>query len=242
MKKRIIIVGATSGIGLATARLFLAEGWTVGIAGRREDVLSALKAEMGNNLHVRRIDVCDENASAELLTLISECGGADAVLVASGFGKQNYSLDMATEIKTMQTNAVGFTRMVDTAYHYFESVGGGHIAAISSIAGTKGLGAAPSYSSTKRMQSTYLQALTQLSRMNGAGVSFTDIQPGFVDTDFIKGSGMPLMMPPERVASSIVKAIKSKRRRVVVDWKYAILVFMWKLIPDFVWERISVKK
>lgn len=240
--KRIVIVGATSGIGLATARIFIQEGWTVGIAGRREDFLTSIKDELGDRLHVRRIDVCEDSASADLLALISECGGADVVLVASGFGKQNYSLDSATEIRTMQTNAVGFTRMVDSAYHYFESIGGGHIAAISSIAGTKGLGAAPSYSATKRMQSTYLQALTQLSRMNKAGVTFTDIRPGFVDTDFIKGSGMPMMMSPEKVAQSIVKAIKAKRRKVVIDWKYSILVFFWKLIPDFIWERISIKK
>lgn len=240
--KRIVIVGATSGIGLATARLFLLEGWTVGIAGRREDLLTSIKDELGDRLHVKRIDVCDDRASEDLLTLISECGGADVVLVASGFGKQNYSLDTATEIKTMQTNAVGFTRMIDTAFHYFESSGGGHIAAISSIAGTKGLGAAPSYSATKRMQSTYLQALTQLSRMNKAGVTFTDIRPGFVDTDFIKGSGMPMMMSPEKVADSIARAIETRRRKVVVDWKYSILVFFWKLIPDFIWERISIKK
>ena len=242
MAGRIVIVGATSGIGLATARLFHAEGWTVGMAGRREELLAAAKAEMGEGIHTRRIDVCDEDSSDELLNLISECDGADVVLIASGFGKQNYSLDMATELKTMQTNAVGFTRMVDTAYHYFSSAGGGHVAAISSIAGTKGLGAAPSYSATKRMQSSYLQALAQLSRMNGAGVSFTDIRPGFVDTDFIKGSGMPMMMSPEKVARSIVRAIKAKRRKVVVDWKYSILVFLWKLIPDFIWEHISIRK
>lgn len=242
MMNRIVIVGATSGIGLATARLFLVEGWTVGIAGRREACLSQLKDELGDSLHTRRIDVCDDNASEDLLSLISECGGADIVLIASGFGKQNYALDTVTEIKTMQTNAVGFTRMVDAAYHYFETVGGGHIAVISSIAGTKGLGAAPSYSSTKRMQSTYLQALAQLSRMNHSGITFTDIRPGFVDTDFIKGSGMPLMMTPEKVATSIVRALKARRRKVVVDWKYAILVFVWKLIPDCIWERIPIKK
>ena len=79
----------------------------------------------------------------------------DVFLLSSGIGKQNLSLYPDIELQTAATNVSGFIRMVNAAYHYFEQQGKGHIAVISSIAGTKGLGSAPAYSATKRFQNTY---------------------------------------------------------------------------------------
>lgn len=77
----------------------------------------------------------------------------------------NAALDATKEMGTLLTNGVGFTRMVGEAYRYFAECGGGHIAVISSIAGTKGLGAAPAYSGTKAFQNVYVQALEQQAHM-----------------------------------------------------------------------------
>ncbi|MEE0976492.1 MAG: SDR family NAD(P)-dependent oxidoreductase, partial [Bacteroidales bacterium] len=118
----------------------------------------------------------------------------------------------------------------------------GHIAVISSIAGTKGLGVAPAYSATKAMQNTYIQSLSQLARIKKADISFTDIRPGFVATDLLNSNKhYPLLMKKEKVAKAIVKALKSKKRVLVIDWKFRIVVFFWRLIPSCIWERISVK-
>ena len=89
----------------------------------------------------------------------------DLFLLSSGVGFQNRSLEPEIELNTARTNVEGFIRMVTTAFHHFKKTGGGHIAVISSIAGTKGLGVAPAYSATKRFQNTYIDALAQLSRM-----------------------------------------------------------------------------
>jgi len=70
---------------------------------------------------------------------------------------------------------------------------------------------------------------------------FTDIRPGFVRTPLLKGDPYPLLMDPVSVAVKIKKAVDRKKRRVVIDWKYAILVFFWKLIPAWLWERLPVK-
>ena len=86
----------------------------------------------------------------------------DVFLLSSGIGKQNLSLQPDIELQTAATNVSGFIRMVNAAYHYFEQHGKGHIAVISSIAGTKGLGSAPAYSATKRFQNTYIDALDQI--------------------------------------------------------------------------------
>ena len=118
----------------------------------------------------------------------------------------------------METNAVGFTRMIGCAYRHFANKGGGHIACISSIAGTKGLGPAPAYSATKAMQNTYLQALEQLAACKHHNIHFTDIRPGFVDTPLLAGtSHLPILMTTEKVARSIIKAINSRRHICVID-------------------------
>lgn len=241
--KRIVIVGATSGMGLEVARLALRAGWRVGAAGRRTDRLEALRAEAPEQVEIRQMDVTDPAAPEQLATLIERLGGMDIYLHSSGIGFRNEALDPAIELATARTNAEGFIRMVTAAYTYFRSHGGGQIAVISSIAGTKGLGAAPAYSATKRLQNTYIDALAQLARMQRARIRFTDIRPGFVDTPLLASDGgYPMLMPADKVARRIFRAIVRGRRRVVIDGRFAVLVFLWKLIPTWLWERLVIRK
>lgn len=241
--KRIVIVGATSGMGLEVARLALRAGWRVGAAGRRTDRLEALRAEAPEQVEIRQMDVTDPAAPEQLATLIERLGGMDIYLHSSGIGFRNEALDPAIELATARTNAEGFIRMVTAAYTYFRSHGGGQIAVISSIAGTKGLGAAPAYSATKRLQNTYIDALAQLARMQRARIRFTDIRPGFVDTPLLAADGgYPMLMPADKVARRIFRAIVRGRRRMVIDGRFAVLVFLWKLIPAWLWERLVIRK
>ena len=238
---RIIIIGATSGIGREVAKLYIAQGWQVGVAGRRAEELETLRKEAPEQVSIQVLDVTLEDAPCRLQSLIDKVGGMDLFLLSSGIGKQNPTLTPDIELKTAATNVEGFIRLTTAAYHYFEKQGYGHIAAISSIAGVKGLGIAPAYSATKRFQNTYLDALDQLSRMNGLNIRFTDIRPGFVATPLLKDDNYPLLMKAPQVAACIVKAISKKKRIVVIDWRYRILVFFWKLIPHWIWVRLKVK-
>lgn len=241
MSKKVIIIGATSGIGREVAKLYIARGWQVGVAGRRAEELESLRKEAPEQVSTQVLDVTLEDAPCRLQSLIDKVGGMDIFLLSSGIGKQNPTLTPDIELKTAATNVEGFIRLTTAAYHYFEKQGYGHIAAISSIAGVKGLGIAPAYSATKRFQNTYLDALDQLSRMNGLNIRFTDIRPGFVATPLLKDDNYPLLMKAPQVAVCIVKAISKKKRIVVIDWRYRILVFFWKLIPHWIWVRLKVK-
>lgn len=240
MEKRIVIIGATSGIGYEVAKIYCRLGWRVGVAGRRIERLEAFKEQAPEQIEIQQIDVTETEAVEKLHRLIDKLGGMDIFLLSTGIGSQNRTLNSDIELSTVNTNALGFTRMVTAAYNYFKEEGGGHLSVISSIAGTKGLGAAPAYSATKRFQNTYIDALAQLARMEKQPVRFTDIRPGFVKTDLLKNDKYPLLMDPEQVAQKIVKALSRKKRRVIIDWRYAILVFFWKLIPSYIWERLSI--
>lgn len=231
-----IVIGASSGIGREVAKLLIAEGWTVGVAARRVELLQTLGAAA-----VEPIDVTTETATGHLRSLINKIGGMDLFFYASGIGKQNRELKEDIELATVQTNGLGFTRMIGEAYRYFAEQGQGHIAAITSIAGTKGLGPAPSYSATKAMQNVYLQALEQQAHARGLKILFTDIRPGFVDTALLSGDfKYPMMLRPDRVAKDIVSAIKGRKHIRVVDWKYRLLTALWRRIPRWVWRRLRL--
>lgn len=239
--KRVIIIGASSGMGQEVARLFLARGYRLGVAARREERLLTLKSEAPDRVVTSVIDVTADDAPARLRSLIDELGGMDLFFYASGIGKQNRTLTPDIELNTVNTNGMGFTRMIGEAYRYFAERGEGHIAAITSIAGTKGLGPAPSYSATKAMQNVYLQALEQQSNARKLKIHFTDIRPGFVDTDLLKGDfHYPLMLKPDKVARLIVRAIDSKRHIAVIDWKYAIITALWRRLPRCLWRHLKL--
>ena len=248
MAKKAIVMGATSGIGMEVAKQLAAKGWQVGIAGRRIERLQALISDskatpQGGITCYQQIDVTSAEAPSQLLELIDKLGGMDLYFHSSGIGWQNNSLDIEKELKTVETNGLGFTRMIDTAFNWFahhHSSQNARIACITSIAGTKGLGAAPAYSATKRFQNHYLECLTQQARMRHLPISITDIRPGFVKTDLIAGSTYPLQLQPEDVAKHIVRAIEKGKEVKVIDWRYAILVFFWRLIPRRLWTRLRI--
>ena len=267
MAKKAIVMGATSGIGMEVAKLLAAKGWQVGIAGRRIERLQALIAEGKTTLQGRtplqkgissdgevtsqggitcyqQIDVTSPNAPTQFLELIEKLGGMDLYFHSSGIGWQNNTLDIEKELKTVETNGSGFTRMVDTAFNWFathhQNNSTPRIACITSIAGTKGLGAAPAYSATKRFQNHYLECLSQQARMRHLPIAITDIRPGFVKTDLIAGSSYPLQLKPEDVAKHIVSAIENGKEVKVIDWRYDILVFLWRLIPRWLWMRLRI--
>ena len=242
MNKKVIIIGATSGIGREVALVYIAQGWTVGAAGRREAELESLRAMAPEQVFTQVLDVTKDDATEHLQTLINKVGGMDLFLLSSGIGKQNYTLDTEIELATAATNVEGFIRMTNAAYHYFEKQGHGHLAVISSIAGTKGLGAAAAYSATKGFQHMYMDALDQLSRMQKLNISFTDIRPGFVATPLLKSSkSYPMLMEAPIVALDIVDALERKKRVAIIDWRFRLLVGFWRLIPKWIWLRLPVR-
>ena len=242
MNKKVIIIGATSGIGREVALVYMAQGWKVGIAGRRAAELETVRAMAPDQVFTQVIDVTKSDAPEHLQALIDKVGGMDLFLLSAGIGRQNYTLDTEIELATAATNVEGFIRMTNAAYHYFEKQGHGHLAVISSIAGTKGLGAAAAYSATKGFQHMYMDALDQLSRMQKLNISFTDIRPGFVATPLLKYQDKyPMLMQAPIVSLDIVDAIKRKKRVAIIDWRYRLLVGFWRLIPKWIWLRLPVR-
>lgn len=246
-KQRIVIIGASSGLGKEITSQFAQMGWTIGIAARRIDALKELQQQFPESIvATEQIDVTSVDAGEKLLSLIKNVGGIDTLLLASGIGSQNPSLEIDIELNTVKTNTLGFSHIVDTAFNYFRNRSNdetpGQIAVISSIAGTMGLGIAPSYSATKRYQRHYIDALEQLAHFEKVNVKFTDIRPGFVDTPLLNNCRkFPMLMSIEYATPRIVKAILRRKRVSIIDWRWRIVVAFWHLFPRCIWRRFPAK-
>ena len=234
-------MGASSGIGMALCRVLMERGWNVGVAARRGDKLEDIKATAPQAVHTMVADVTTDGAKECIAFFDKKLGSIDLYVHVAGVGWQNMELDEEKEMRTVETNAMGFVRMVTAAYNHFAHRGVGHIAVVSSIAGTKGLGAAPAYSATKAMQNVYIQALEQQAAMRGLDIRFTDIRPGFVATPLLgDGKGYPMLMDADDVARRIADAIERRRHVCVIDGRYRLLVALWRMLPAWLWRRLKV--
>lgn len=238
----VAVVGATSGMGLWLARHYAAQGHRVGITGRRADILEQLCAE-SPMYTAACFDVAAPDAAEKLCALLDTLGNVTLVINAAGCGWLNYSLDAEKERRTALTNTVGFTATADTAFNWFKNKGiHGQIAAITSVAGTKGLGPSAAYSASKRYQSEYLTALAQLSNIQHLGITVTDIRPGFVATAFLDSDHRyPGLMTLDHVAPLIARAIARRRHIAVVDLRWRLLVAVWRRLPLWLWRRLPLR-
>jgi short-subunit dehydrogenase len=237
--KKAVIIGATSGIGFELAKLMLMDNYTLGLAGRRIERFDELKEKYPGRIFISKIDVnrVDE-AVKSAGELIREMEGVDLFFISSGTGDINYELDLEKELGTVETNVSGFTAMANVAARYFDDKGSGHIAAISSIAAVRGGSASPAYNASKAYQTSYLQGLRQRGVKRKIDLVVTDIMPGFVKTEMMKGDGFFWVVSAEKAALQIYRALKKKKSHVYITKRWRLIAWLLRLLPDFLYNKI----
>jgi short-subunit dehydrogenase len=231
------------------ASLLVEKGWRVAVTARRTDALDELRVMYGaDRVMTMAMDVTKAEATTTLDNILGEFGAPDLFFYASGIGGQNRELDIEKELDIIRTNCEGMVRVVDHFVNYvrsskeYDKRHRAHIAVITSVAGTRGIGTAAAYSASKAMQSEYITALSQLCSMENIPARFTDVRPRFVKTPILNpDKHYPMLISVDRAAQHILRGLKHKRRVLIFDWRFKLLVFFWHLIPRFVWERLSIK-
>ena len=237
--KRAIIIGATSGIGKALAEILLRENYVVGLTGRREELLQSIREGNQERVFVKRMDVQDlSNIESACNELVHQIGGMDLLVISAGIGEKNEGLDFEVENSVIKTNIHGFTCVADWGMNYFKKQGDGHLVNISSIAGIRGNGIAPSYNATKAYQINYLEGLRLNVKNIGSRISVTDVRPGFVDTAMAKGDGLFWVSPVKKAAEQIFSAIKQKKKVVYISKRWRLIGYLLKAIPFSILKRI----
>jgi len=237
--KKAIIIGASSGIGKGLAKILAANNYVVGISGRRIELLEELKSQNPNSYFTKAIDITDTKTIVEnLCTLAEEIGGLDLLIISSGTGDLNESLDFEIEKRTIDTNVTGFTSVADWAFKYFENQKSGHLVAISSVAGLRGSRIAPSYNASKSYQIKYLEGLRQKAKKLNQNIFVTDVRPGSVDTDMAKGEGKFWVAKVDKAAQQIFAAIQKKKRIVYVTKRWQLVAVILKIMPAIIYDRM----
>ncbi len=244
-QRKIAIIGASSGLGERIALDFAASGWLVAVAARRSDRLRKIAERYPENIVWSELDVTADDCVERFHRLIDLRGGVDTVLFCAGVGYQDPDVEDEILVNTLRVNCVGFARVLTAAYKYFRAVASpsspGHIAAITSIAGTKGIGISAAYSASKRFGSTYIDALEQLAFTQKVNVMFTDIRPGFIRTALLSDARRyPLEMTVDYAVPRIERALRHRSRVAVIDWRWRIIVGLWHLIPRRLWRRLRL--
>ncbi len=237
--KRIIIVGATSGIGRKMAELYAAAGNIVGITGRRKELLDEIENMFPGNIKTECFDVTGNENIQRLTSLIQKIGGLDILVYSSGIGELSKGLDWEIDKLTVETNVKGFIEIANWSFNYFLNQGTGRMAVISSIAANRGNSWAPAYSASKAFQSNYFEALAIKANKMKKDIGITCIEPGFVDTKMAKGNKRFWVVPLEKAARQIIAGIEKKKQKVYVSKRWWLVARLMRLIPFWLYKKIG---
>jgi short-subunit dehydrogenase len=238
-QKKIIIVGATSGIGKEIAILYAAQNHLIGVTGRRRELLKALINQFPQNIKVSCFDVTDTENRKHIYNLIDQLGGLDLLIYNAGYGNPSAELIWETEDVTTRTNVNGFVDIVTVCFLYFIQQGYGQIALTSSIAALRGNSWTPAYSASKAYMSNYAEGLNLKAAKLKKDIVITDIKPGFIGTKMAKGRGQFWVAPPMKAARQIVRAIERKKRVVYITRRWWLIAQIFKFLPYWIYKKLT---
>lgn len=231
--KKVLIIGASSGIGRELALQYASLGHQVVAIARRLDKLKEIASE---NISYDFIDINKvEDAILKIKHLIID---TDISIICAGIGDLNDSLDFNIEYETIKTNIIGFTAIVDTIFNYYKSIKKGHIVALSSIASIRGSDIAPAYNASKAYVTNYMEGLKKKSVKENLNINITIILPGLVDTQMAKGKGLFWVEPVNVIAKEIISAIEKKKTKTIVSKRWNIIALFLKLLPSKIYYKL----
>jgi len=245
--KRILIIGATSAIAEATARIFAARSYALFLVARDQARLAQIAADLtvrGATLVGSAVlDVVDFDQHVEVIDLAErKLGGFDTVLIAHGTlpDQQRCQQSVTAMRHEFDVNATSTLSLLTLLAQRLEERKQGTLAVISSVAGDRGRASNYVYGSAKAAVSTFLSGLRQ--RLHRSGVNVITIKPGFVDTpmtrEFKKGA---LWASPQRIADGIAAAIDRRRGEVYLPWFWRSIMTVIRHIPTAIFLRISLQ-
>ncbi|HVO52039.1 MAG TPA: SDR family NAD(P)-dependent oxidoreductase [Thermoanaerobaculia bacterium] len=244
--KRVILVGATDGLGRALAAEYASRGCWVTILGRSQEKLGALVAELSARhpaATVRGV-VCDLADAARIEPAFREAleasGHCDLFLYNAGVMPKSDGvvLDPESDAVTMNVNAVAAVRMLGHAANYFRVARRGHLAAISSIAGDRGRKGNPAYNASKAALTTFLEGLR--NRLFPFGVTVSTVKPGFVGTRMLEGrTGLFWVVPPGVAARTIADRLERRHEVFYVFRRWGLFGLALHHVPRFVFKRVG---
>jgi short-subunit dehydrogenase len=227
---RVVITGASSGIGAALARHYASLGCTLGLMSRRP-------VDGGY-----AVDVTDEAAmKAAAQDFMRRHGVPDLVIANAGIssGVDAPSPDMAKLRRVLEVNVAGLAITLGAFAPAMREAGRGTLCGIASVAGIRGLAGNGAYCASKSAAITWMESLRV--ELYGSGVSVVCICPGYIDTPMtqVNRFRMPFLLSADEGARRIARAIAAKRRLAVIPWQMAFIAMGLRAMPDWLYDRLA---
>ena len=242
--KRIILTGASSGIGRALAVEYGRRGSSLVLVARREQQLRAVAeaVEMAGGRAVFMVDDVTSPGSAErTLAMADESfGGVDIIIMNAGLGSPAFatSFDAEETERVMEVNYYSIVRMISAALPRLLAAGTGQLVAISSLAAYRGMPGSGAYNASKAAVTVLMESLR--TELRGTGVDLTTIAPGFVRSEMTAQNEfqMPFMLDADDAARRIAKAIDRRTSEYRFPLPLSLLIRISNLLPNWLYDRI----
>ena len=235
---RVVITGASSGIGEALARHYASNGSTLGLVSRRP----AGKGLAGTIVHYP-VDVREPRALERIAAdFVARFGAPDLVIANAGVGVGTHADDSADLEKVRRVVDVNFIGLAATLAAFapaMREAGHGTLAGIASVAGFRGLAGNGAYCASKAAAITWMESLR--TELHGSGVCVVCICPGYIDTPMTRVNRyrMPFLLPADEAARRIARAIAMRRRLAVVPWQMAAASVLLRWMPGWLYDRLA---
>lgn len=241
--RAVFITGGTTGIGMELAKIYLSQGWKVGVCGRDPVKFEENFSTQRDNLSFYQVDVSDREALKNAILEFSSPIGLDLLIANAGIGfrRKTKVPDFEWSYKMVHVNLLGVMYSFEAALNVMIPRGKGQLVAISSIAGYNGLPGVSAYSATKSAVLKYCESLHIDLRQ--FGIHVTSICPGFVETPLTATNrhSMPFLMKAPKAARLIVKAIKKKKMVYAFPFFFSTLVRLLGILPR-TWYRFVISR
>ena len=243
----ILIIGATSAVATAYARLQAEKESNLYLLGRSEDKLKKiqldLKARGASKVELAIADFSDTQQHAEVISnAFKAFGRIDTVLVAHGTlpdqGQCQTNVDKA--LAEFHINATSTFSLLSHIANEMEQHKTGTLAVITSVAADRGRSSNYIYGSAKAAVSTFVEGLR--GRLFKSNIHVLEIKPGFIDTPMTQDLDLPslLLSTPEQIASIIDKAIRKKKHCIYAPFYWWFILTIIKSIPRGIFKKLSI--
>jgi short-subunit dehydrogenase len=245
-RRRAILVGSSRGIGASLARKLASEGYRLALLDRNSELSQAISNEINEKYNETRSlnyghDVTEyDTVPALLRRVVADLGGLDLFVYIAGviYFPDIKEFNFEEDRKMVEVNLLGGMAWLSQVASLFQSMKGGQIVGISSVAGDRGRVGNPGYNTSKAGLTNYLEALR--NRLTRHGVNVITIKPGFVKTEMIKDvKRTPFAVTPEQAADEIWNAIRKRKQVVYISgiWRWIMLTIQH--IPSVLFRRMS---
>ena len=242
---RVVITGASSGIGLALARHYLERGASVAVCARRGELLQTLAAEFPDKVFCYALDVRDAAAiRVAAADFVARAGVPDIVIANAGVSRgtlTEYAEDIEAFQQVMDVNVLGMAKTFQPFIAPMRAAQRGKLVGIASVAGFRGLPGSEAYSASKAAAISYLESLRV--ELRDSGIKVVTICPGYIRTPMtdVNNFPMPFLLDADDAARRIARVIGRGTTFAVIPWQMNVVGWLLRRLPNWLYDRLFNK-